>query len=620
MAKKYDFGGWATRNDLKCSDGRTIRRDAFADDNGKDVPLVWNHQHDDVENVLGHAYLENRSNGVYAYCSFNDTERGNIAKECVKNGDIKALSIYANKLKQVGGDVVHGAIREVSLVLAGANPGAFIDAVLTHGENSDDEAVIYNGMPIELEVIEHSEKEEKKSEDETDKKESSEKEKETPKVEEEKKTEASEKKEETIKDVLDSMTEKQRNVTYALVGDALENGGKADDDDENEEDKEVKHNVFDETTKEENTLSHADFGKIIGLAKNSAVGTLHNAIEVYCAENDALAHSMEDTDIEKLFPDYKDVKPGAPEVITRDYTWVDGVINGASKSPFSRIRTRHTDARSLTGAGRGYKKGTKKTIIGNVKLLNRTTDPQTIYAREDLNRDDIVDITDFDFVNYMYNIATDGLKETLALAMLVGDGREDGDADKISEEYIRPIWTDDDLYAIHIDVDFAAAKKEIQGTNTSANFSEEYIYSEAIIKAVLNAKVKCKGTNLTYYTTPLALNKMLLSRDLNGRRIYNDVTDVAKALNVSAIETVEQFEGLVRTDDESSKHNLVGILVNMKDYTLGSTKGGEITKFNQFDIDFNKEKFLVETRLSGALTKAFGAIVLEEAVSTTEGE
>lgn len=616
MAKKYDcdFGGYATKNDLKCSDGRTIRQNAFAEDDGRRVPLVWNHQHNDVDNVLGHAYLENRPNGVYAYCSFNDTERGNIAKECVKNGDITALSIYANKLKQVGSDVMHGVIREVSLVLAGANPGAYIDTILAHGDNDDESAIIYSGMPIELE---HSDKND--SEDKSDKKESSDDEKETQKVDNEEKKQ-DENKEETVKDVLDSMTEKQRNVTFALVGDALENGNKItkeSKEDDHKEDKEVKHNVFDDATdSKENTLSHADFGEIVKLAKNSAVGTLKNAMEVYCESNESLSHGMENADVEALFPDYKDVKPGAPEVITRDYTWVDGVINGASKSPFSRIRTRQTDARTLTGAGRGYKKGAKKGLIGNVKLLNRTTDPQTIYAREDLHRDDIVDITDFDYVSYMYDIANGALKETLALSVLVGDGREDGDADKISEEHIRPIWTDDDLYAIHTDVDFDAAKKEIQGSNTSANFSDEFITAEAIIKAALYSREKCKGTSLTFYTTPHLVNQMLLARDINGRRIYEDQTALAKALNVVAIETVEQMEGLTRTDDESAKHELLGIFVNMKDYTIGSTKGGEITKFNQFDIDFNKEKFLVETRLSGALTKVLSAVVLEKAVTT----
>lgn len=616
MAKKYDcdFGGYATKNDLKCSDGRTIRQNAFAEDDGRRVPLVWNHQHNDVDNVLGHAYLENRPNGVYAYCSFNDTERGNIAKECVKNGDITALSIYANKLKQVGSDVMHGVIREVSLVLAGANPGAYIDTILAHGDNDDESAIIYSGMPIELE---HSDKND--SEDKSDKKESSDDEKETQKVDNEEKKQ-DENKEETVKDVLDSMTEKQRNVTFALVGDALENGNKItkeSKEDDHKEDKEVKHNVFDDATdSKENTLSHADFGEIVKLAKNSAVGTLKNAMEVYCESNESLSHGMENADVEALFPDYKDAKPGAPEVITRDYTWVDGVINGASKSPFSRIRTRQTDARTLTGAGRGYKKGAKKGLIGNVKLLNRTTDPQTIYAREDLHRDDIVDITDFDYVSYMYDIANGALKETLALSVLVGDGREDGDADKISEEHIRPIWTDDDLYAIHTDVDFDAAKKEIQGSNTSANFSDEFITAEAIIKAALYSREKCKGTSLTFYTTPHLVNQMLLARDINGRRIYEDQTALAKALNVVAIETVEQMEGLTRTDDESAKHELLGIFVNMKDYTIGSTKGGEITKFNQFDIDFNKEKFLVETRLSGALTKVLSAVVLEKAVTT----
>lgn len=603
--EKYDFAGWATRNDVQCSDGRTIRKNAFKDNDGMTVPLVWSHSHNDPYNVLGHVLLENRDEGVYAYGKFNETEQGKNAKMLVQHGDINMLSIYANKLKQSGGDVLHGAIREVSLVLASANPMAYIDSVMAHGEESDEEAIICSGEEISLE---HADTE-KEITDSNSKKE-----------EESKGTKsmADENKDKTIKQVYDAMSEEQKTVVHALVGAALEEGAEPDDEDvEHGEDfeggnEEMKHNVFDnESTAAQQTLSHSDMNNIIELAKNRSVGTLQNAFEAYAEENETLAHNFEDPTA--LFPEYKDLRPGAPELVTRDQTWVSTVMSGASKTPFSRIRTRHIDATGETIKALGYKKGSKKNEIGNVKLLKRTTDPQTIYVKDKMHRDDILDITEFDAVQYLYNIMNITLKEEIATAILIGDGREEGDEAKISEDHIRSIWHDDELYTIHQDVDIAAAKKELQGTNTGANFGENYIYAEAIITASLYTREKYKGSgNMVFYCTPHLLNVMLLARDLNGRRIYESKSDLAAALNVSAIHTVEQFEGKIRTDKEQKKHKLLGIFINMKDYNIGATKGGEITRFNQFDIDFNAEKALIETRLSGALTRIKSAIVLEE--------
>lgn len=618
----YDFSGWATRNNLKCSDGRVIMRDAFKDDNGQTVPLVWNHRHNEPFNVLGHALLENREEGVYAYCKFNDTDSGLQAKRLVEHGDVSALSIYANQLKQQGSNVLHGAIREVSLVLAGANPGAFIDSVIKHGESSDEEAIIYTGEQIELF---HSEEDpENESSDDgttTITHASDEKKSDGNDGEENTSTTESSEKKETLADVFNSMNEKQKNAVYSFVEEAL----KAEDKNESEEDtnndseggnNEMKHNVFesDAQNTQDGVLSHADQESIVALAKNKSCGSLQNAIHIYAEEHNHLAHGIDD--IETLFPEYKDVRPGAPEMITRDQTWVNAVISGVHKSPISRIRTRQADVRGEDLRAFGYQKGKYKKYPGNIKLLKRTTDPQTVYVRDALHRDDIIDITDFDVVNYQYQVMRQNLNEELAMAIMIGDGRDEGDEQKIQDTHIRPIWTDDDLYTIHYDVDMDAMKASLQGTNTVANFGENYIYAEAIIQAALYSREKYKGSgSLAFYCTPHLLNVMLLARDLNGRRIYSSVTDLTAALNVSAIHTAEQFEGKIRTTDDAKKKKLLGLFVNLSDYSLGSTKGGEITRFSQFDIDFNQEKYLLETRASGALTRVYSAIALEEDVT-----
>lgn len=604
---KFDFSGWATKANLKCSDGRIIRQDAFKDNDGQKVPLVWNHKHDATTQVLGHALLENRDGGVYAYCKFNETESGKTAKELVKHGDVDKLSIYANQLKQQGPNVIHGNIREVSLVLAGANPGALIEDVMMHSADGDyileDECIIHTGDYFEVSdenTIEHSSEDEKKDELEH--------------AEDKTMDENKKDGEKTVKDVIDTMNEEQQTVMYALIADAMEGNFNDDEDEDNEGGNEdMKHNVFENEENNTNVLSHADEATIIDMAKAPSVGSLQHAMEIYAEEN-SLQHGIDQ--IEQLFPEYKDVKPGAPELLERDQTWVGVVMNKAHKSPISRIRTRQADARAAELRAKGYKKGNQKTLSANIKLLSRTTDPQTVYRKDELHRDDILDITDFDVVSYQYGIMRRNLEEDIAMAILIGDGRDDVDPDKISEDHIRSIWHDDDLYTIHADVDIKAAKAELQGTDTNKHFGDNYIYAEAIITAALYARERYKGSgNLDFFCTPHLLNVMLLARDLNGRRIYDSKTDLAAALNVNAIYTVEQFEGKTRTADEDQTKKLLGLFVNMADYQIGSTKGGEITRFNQFDIDFNKEKYLLETRLSGALTKVYSAIALEEPVT-----
>ena len=598
--ENYDFGGWATRNDLLCADGRTIRKNAFKSQDGQIVPLVYNHNHSDASNVLGHVVLENREDGVYAYGTFNDSDAGRAAKEAVKHGDISSLSIFANKLKESkAGDVVHGVIREVSLVFAGANPGAFIDTVVAHSDDDNEGLIIGYNENLTLyhsdnyyddEELEHSEEDEDVDNEKEDK---------------------------SVEDIINSMTEEQQNVLYALIGNMLPD---EDDDDEEEGDDEMKHNLFDNDEQyDDGYLSHSDEMEIMDMAKGG-YGTFQNALAAY-AEDTGLQHSLEDGDIDTLFPDYRDVYPGEPETITRDLTWIEKVMNGVHKSPISRVRTRQFDARQTGIRAKGYKKGAKKTEIGNVKLLNRTTDPQTVYVKDKLNRDDIIDFTDFSLVDYTYKNMKMALTEELAIAIMVGDGREDGDENKISEDHIRSIWHDDDLYTIHYDVDIAGTGKELQGSDTSKHFSENYIYAEAIIKAALYSREQYKGSGtLSFYCTPHLLNVMLLARDMNGRRIYESKSDLAAALNVTSIDTAEQFEGLIREDKQHKKHKLLGIFVNLTDYQVGSTKGGEITSFNDFDIDFNQEKYLMETRVSGALTRVYSAIALEEPVSTTSSD
>ena len=668
--ENYDFSGWATRNDLKCSDGRVIRAGAFKHCDGMEVPLVWNHQHNDPENILGKALLHNMDQGVYAYCTFNDSESGKQAKILVQHGDVKALSIYANQLQQKGCDVLHGAIREVSLVLAGANPGAFIDSVIKHGEESEEEAVIYTGEDI---VLAHSEEEAEEEEteiehsDEDNPQEISEEDetlehankskggttvdkdekkkgcgagcKTDPKEKkkgcgesdmEPEKTENTEKTEKTVKDVFDTFTEEQKTVVYALIGQALEDAKESDEEDDMEDEMKqsdnfeggndtMKHNIFDNDKQtQENVLSHSDQMEIINLAKSPAVGSLKTAMEIYASEHsDTLAHGFENIGV--LFPDYKDVYPGAPDILERDQSWVGAVMQKAHKSPVSRVRTRHADARVAEVKARGYNnRETAKKVSGNIKLLMRTTEPQTVYYRDSLHRDDVLDI-DFDVVAYQQTVMRHSLEEKVALAALVGDQLDDSDPDKIQEDKIRPIWTDDDLYTIKATLDLEGMAAALQGTGTPVNFGDNYSFSEAFIETSLYAREKYKGKALPdLFCEPHTLNRMLMARDSNGRRIYESREDLIKILNVGNIYTVEQFENLVRTDEHSKKFKLLGLYVNMGSYTFGSAKGGEITNFDDFDIDFNTYKYLMETRLSGALTDPYSAIAIEMPV-TTEG-
>lgn len=620
--EKYDFSGWATKNDLLCSDGRTIRRDAFKHNDGQTVPLVWNHQHDGPSNVLGHALLENKDEGVYAYCSFNDSTWAKEAREAVIHGDVNQLSIYANQLKQQGSDVMHGTIREVSLVLAGANPGAFIDSILIHGEESEEEAVIYTGEDISLYHAEESEKKEEEAKKMPD-----------TKKEKDSETKEPETKEKTIKEVYDEMTEEQKTVVHAMIGMALE-----EDEDDNEKDIEhseggndnMKNNVFDQNnTTNNDVLAHADQETIINMAKSSQIGTFQTALGIFAEQNqlqhDALsggfAQEGEPYNVTTLFPEYKEVRPGAPELITNDQGWISTVMSKVHKSPISRIRTSHVDIRNLDALrAKGYKKGKEKTISGNFNLARRTTDPQTIYVKNALHRDDIIDITDFDYVQYLYNIDRMMLNEEIATAIMLGDGREDGDEYKIAEDKIRPIWKDDELYTIHKDLDIEKAKTELQGTGTGVSFGENYITAEAMTNAVLYAREDYKGSGTPdLYITPHMLNVMLLARDMNGRRIYSSKAELASTLNVGNIHTVEQFEGKTRTDKDGKEKKLLALIVNLADYALGATKGGEVTHFTQFDIDFNQQKSLLETRCSGALTKLYSAIAIEEPVTEAAG-
>lgn len=601
----YDFSGYATRNDLLCGDGRIIRQNAFKDCDGQTVPIVYNHDHANVDAVLGHALLENREDGVYAYGTFNDTESGRAAKKLVAHGDVRCLSIYANKLKQNGNEVIHGVIRELSLVLAGANPGAYIDYAVAHGDEGEDSMIAcYDESAM---VIYHSD--EKKEETNT-------------MAEENKKQEG----EKTVKDVFDSMTEEQKTVVYAMIGQALEDAG-VEDDDNDEEETNVKHNIFEQDEVQKgNALSHADQEAIIAMAKQSNVGSLKQAIQMYAEENDVIQHSEDGRGVFEnygvLFPELELLKKGEPETLYKyDQSWVGPALAKIHKSPFSRIRTRHADARLAELKAKGYqKKGDQKTIMGQISMINRETTPQTIYIKDELHRDDIIDITDFSIVEYQWKMMRTVLNETMVLAAMVGDGRELDDPDKIKEANIRPIWKDNEEYTIHVDVDIEAAKKELQGTETGAHFGENYVYAEAVITAALYAREKFKGTGTPdFYCDPHLVNVMLLARDLNGRRIYDSKADLAKALNCNSIVEVEHFAGLVRETEAGAKKKLLGLFVNLNDYTFGSTRGGEITRFEDFDMDFNLKKFMLETRLSGSLYKLKSAIALEEPVVDAEG-
>lgn len=607
--EKYDFSGWVTRYGVRCADGRTIMRGAFSDCNGRTVPVVWNHQHNDPENVLGHCLLEDRAEGMYGYISMNDTERGRHQKSAVEHKDITALSIYANQLQQHDGGVVsHGTIREVSLVLAGANPGAFIDSVIKHGEEVDDEAIIYSGEDI---FLEHADKDEE--------------------PEEEKKEVAEEKKEKTIGEIFETLNEEQKNAVYAMIGMALEekdNEKKSEKDSEENENSEggkesMKHNVFEGEEDRRNVITHSDEEAILSIAKSSQVGSFQTALQIF-AEDNALQHDAiasgfvqppASGNVTMLFPEYKEVRPGAPELITDDQGWIDTVMRKVHKSPISRIRTSHVDIRGIDALrAKGYVKGKQKSLTGNFSLVRRTTDPQTVYVKNALHRDDIVDITDFDYVQYLYNIDKMMLNEELATAIMIGDGREDGDPDKIAPEHIRPIWLDDELYTKHVLLEDVS---ELQGEETESFFGENYLMAEGMIQTCLYAREKnFKGTGTPdMYIAPHMLNVMLLARDRNGRRIFSSKAELASALNVGEIYTVEKFEDVTRSAGDNDTRKLLAMIVNLGDYQVGATKGGEVTHFTQFDIDFNQEKSLLETRVSGALTRVYAAIAIEEQVN-----
>lgn len=620
----YDFCGWATRNDLECGDGRTIRKDAFKHCDGEIVPIFWNHDQTSIENVLGHALLENRDEGVYTYGKFNDTDQGINAKEVVRHGDVKALSIYANKLRQIGNDVIHGNIRELSLVPAGANPGAFIEYVMAHGDEGVDAFVA--GYDENIMIVQHSESPEQPKSEE--------------KKEDKKVPESNEK---TIQQVYDEMTEEQKTVVHAMVGMALEGAGNDDEDEEEN----VKHseggnnsmktNVFDPgAVREVNVLTHSDQQEIINNAKS--VGSFQKAFTAW-QEDNALMHAdaaeavsgfngvttngVPTDSIEALFPEYKDLKPGAPELVTADQGWVSVVMSKVHKSPISRIRTGYVDIRKADELGlraQGYKKGDPKKPVGNFKYARRTTDPQTVYVKNVLHRDDILDIEDFDYVKYLYDINRMMLNEELATAIMFGDGREDGDNDKIAHDKIRPIWLDDDLYTLHFDLNTDELTTELQGTDTATYFGKNFVRAESLVNQMLYAREKYKGSGTPdCFIEPHELNVMLLARDRNGHRIYSSKAELAAALNVANIYTVEQMLDKRRTTEDGKTKKPLCIIGNLADYSLGSMKGGQITHFTQFDIDFNQEKSLLETRCSGATTKLYSFIAIEEDVTAAAG-
>jgi HK97 family phage prohead protease len=563
MEKTFDFSGWATRNNLKCSDGRVIMKDAFKHNDGQTVPLVWNHQHNDPLNVLGHAKLENRDDGVYAYGVFNGTDAGIAAKQLVQHGDVSGLSIYANQLKQQGSNVLHGAIREVSLVLAGANPGAFIDSVILHnagsGEETEEEAIIYSGENIDISHAVEDVEEAKPEPKAADSKPES---------------------EETVQDVFNTLNEKQKTVVYAMLAEAMKHS-----EENEEEDPDVKHNVFDKEPEEtqENVISHSDMMAVIADAKR--FGSLKES---------AISHGI--TDIDYLFPDAKNLNT-PPDFIKREMGWVSEVMGGVHHTPFSRIKSMFADLTEADARAKGYIKGDLKLeeVFG---LLKRTTTPTTIYKKQKLDRDDVIDITDFDVVAWLKSEMRMMLDEEIARAVLVGDGRNGASDDKINETNIRPIWTDADLYTIKHPIEVAV------GATAAAK-------AKAIIQEAVRSRINYKGSgNPVFFTTEAELTEMLLLEDLNQRVVYDSVDKLATAMRVRKIVTVPVMENLTRVDGRTTK-TLVGLIVNLSDYNIGADKGGAVNMFDDFDIDYNAQKYLIETRCSGALIKPYSAIALE---------
>ena len=600
--KKYDFCGWATRNDVRCSDGRVIKHDAFKMNDGMKVPLVWNHKHDDPFNVLGHARLENRNEGVYAYCTFNETEQGVNAKSLVQHGDVCALSIYANQLKQNGSDVIHGNIREVSLVLAGANPLATIESVIVHSDEESDEAMYVICEDGLKDYLEHNY-------DEEDDTETNNNEEEKPMANENVVEHADDK---TVQDVIDSMNEEQKKVLYALVGAALSGDEKDSEEDNDEEEEDVKHNVFDNDY-EENTLSHADMEGILKNAKR--VGSLKAAVEDFGIEKlEALQHDGEtpkygvenpygimgkaadvnSLGVDALFPDARNYF-NTPQWLSRNMDWVSKFLNAASHSPFARVKTMFADITEDEARARGYIKGTlKKEEV--FSLLKRVTEPQTVYKKQKMDRDDAIDIVDFDVIAWIKAEMRVMLNEEIARAAMIGDGRVSGADGKIDESHIRPIWTDSDFFTIKVSVT-ANADPDVQ--------------AKAFIRAAVKARKNYKGSgNPVLFTTEDMLTDMLLMEDTTGRVIYDTQEKLATALRVSSIVTVELFENQTRSVSGVT-HTLAGIIVNPRDYNFGADKGGSVSLFDDFDIDYNQMKYLIETRCSGALVRPYSAIALE---------
>lgn len=608
MNKDYDFGGWATKNNIKCSDGRTILKDAFKQNDGQKVPLVWNHQHNDPSEVLGHALLENREEGVYAYCKFNNTESGQTAKSLVTNGDVDKLSIYANRLKTHMNNVMHGCIREVSLVLAGANPGAFIDTVISHGEDAEaeEEGIIYTDEHIE--TIEHSD-------DESNKKGETDMEDENKKVDEEKKDENNEK---TIQEVFETLNEEQKNAVYAIVGQALEHSNDSEDEseddskDESEDDSEnkdndsednsennndegeedMKHNVFDNDKNNDEVLQHSE---ILASAIQDAkkYGSLKESVIEHAAINNI-------TDIGKLFPDATALNK-EPIMIEKDQTWVGKIINTIKHTPFSRVKVTMGKMTEPQARAKGYIKGNKKTNI-QMAALNRIVTPTTVYIKNEIDRDDVIDITDFDVVAWQKREMRKELDKELALAALLGDGRDISDNDKINEQNIIPIIKDVDTFTIKYTITEGVDYKQ---ANNSASNNDSF--TKGIIRAAIRSRKEYKGSGSpTFFTTEDYLTDMLLIEDQNGRRIYESLAQLALALRVKEIVTIPEME-------QEAYKDIVGVIVNMADYTMGADKGGSVNMFDDFDIDYNQMKYLMETRCSGALTVPYSAIVLKKA-------
>ena len=608
MNKDYDFGGWATKNNIKCSDGRTILKDAFKQNDGQKVPLVWNHQHNDPSEVLGHALLENREEGVYAYCKFNNTESGQTAKSLVTNGDVDKLSIYANRLKTHMNNVMHGCIREVSLVLAGANPGAFIDTVISHGEDAEaeEEGIIYTDEHIE--TIKHSD-------DESDKKGETDMEDENKKVDEEKKDENNEK---TIQEVFETLNEEQKNAVYAIVGQALEHSDDSEDDseddskDESEDDSEnkdndsednsennndegeedMKHNVFDNDKNNDEVLQHSE---ILASAIQDAkkYGSLKESVIEHAAINNI-------TDIGKLFPDATALNK-EPIMIEKDQTWVGKIINTIKHTPFSRVKVTMGKMTEPQARAKGYIKGNKKTNI-QMAALNRIVTPTTVYIKNEIDRDDVIDITDFDVVAWQKREMRKELDKELALAALLGDGRDISDNDKINEQNIIPIIKDVDTFTIKYTITEGVDYKQ---ANNSASNNDSF--TKGIIRAAIRSRKEYKGSGSpTFFTTEDYLTDMLLIEDQNGRRIYESLAQLALALRVKEIVTIPEME-------QEAYKDIVSVIVNMADYTMGADKGGSVNMFDDFDIDYNQMKYLMETRCSGALTVPYSAIVLKKA-------